>query len=217
MQASSRSSAHASDTLLSSFIFTKFTVFLLFLFFGRIFASQAAAAAPISSTKFHPHTPTVSQPHVAEDADHSLKQPQPPPQQDAQLDSQIHTNNDKDDSGNFIIQQPQDKDAAQAHLNENGHDTTASDEKKSNVDQQMQPPAYTPVVTPGPDDQAALLSKGLRQTTYYECRTAASGREHCGWHVPIVQAAATARKTTETSVVVAVVFCVAGAFVAGMM
>jgi hypothetical protein len=220
MQASS-GSLHASDTVLASPTFTKSTIFLLFLFFGRIFASQAAPAAPVSSTTFPSHTPTVPQLHVAEDADHSLKQPPPPLfQQDAQLNNHIPTNNDDDDekdkSANVIIQHPQDKDNAQAHLGGNSQDTT-SDETRNNVDKEQQPPAYTPAVSPRPDDEAALLSKGLRQTTYYECRTAASGREHCGWHVPIVQAAATARKTTETSVVVAVVFCIAGAFVAGMM
>lgn len=94
------------------------------------------------------------------------------------------------------------QDQAQAHLQNND---------------QQPPPAYTPVVTKSPSDQAAFLSKGLRQTTFYACRTADNGKEHCGWHVPIVQAAATARKTTETGIVVAVVVCVAGAFVAGMV
>ncbi|CEJ80590.1 hypothetical protein VHEMI00766 [[Torrubiella] hemipterigena] len=85
-------------------------------------------------------------------------------------------------------------------------------------------PAYTPIVTPAPD-QAAILSKmGYKQETYYSCNTF-DGQQHCGWHVPIVQAVAETAiqgslapgTRTDTSVVAAVLACVAGIFAFGLM
>ncbi|PFH59373.1 hypothetical protein XA68_12458 [Ophiocordyceps unilateralis] len=54
-----------------------------------------------------------------------------------------------------------------------------------------QPPtAYIPIVTPAPDQDAVLDRQGFRQETFYTCHTVGTS-PHCGWHVPIVRAAAT--------------------------
>ncbi|CAM1509399.1 Fc.00g031380.m01.CDS01 [Cosmosporella sp. VM-42] len=50
-------------------------------------------------------------------------------------------------------------------------------------------PAYTPIVTPAPDQDEQLASLGYYQQTYYTCNTI-GGNEHCGWHIPVVKAAA---------------------------
>lgn len=75
-------------------------------------------------------------------------------------------------------------------------------------------PAYTPIVTPGPDQDKILSSMGYYQTTFYTCNTYPSGQEHCGWHVPVLKAEGA---RTETGVVVMVVACFAGFFAMGMM
>ncbi|KAF4582271.1 hypothetical protein GQ602_006895 [Ophiocordyceps camponoti-floridani] len=71
------------------------------------------------------------------------------------------------------------------------------------------PPAYLPVVTPAPDQEAILASQGYRQETFYACRTV-GGSQHCGWHVPIVRASATAQGFGLRGVVALVVGFVAG-------
>lgn len=90
--------------------------------------------------------------------------------------------------------------------------------------QEQQPPgAYTPLVTPAPsdDDAATLRDQGFRQETYYACRTAPSGKEHCGWHVPVLKAqhgsAAVPGRATDTGIVAGVVVGLAGVFAIAMM
>ncbi|EFY91162.1 hypothetical protein MAC_02833 [Metarhizium acridum CQMa 102] len=75
------------------------------------------------------------------------------------------------------------------------------------------PPAYTPIVTPAPDQDAVLASQGYRQVTYYTCNTIA-GNEHCGWHVPVVKAQGVRRDSATVWVVVG---CLAGVFALGLM
>lgn len=82
------------------------------------------------------------------------------------------------------------------------------------VPTQADTPAYTPIVTPGPDQDKILSSMGYYQTTFYTCNTYPSGQEHCGWHVPVLKAEGA---RTETGVVVMVVACFAGFFAMGMM
>lgn len=70
-------------------------------------------------------------------------------------------------------------------------------------------PAYTPIVTPAPNQDALLAGKGYQQITYYSCTTRRAQQqqrrqdapptsgdstseeddvvEHCGWHVPLVK------------------------------
>ncbi|QUC23432.1 uncharacterized protein UV8b_07673 [Ustilaginoidea virens] len=74
-------------------------------------------------------------------------------------------------------------------------------------------PGYTPVATPPPGQDAALASLGYKQETYYTCNSV-GGREHCGWHVPIVKAQGVRR---DSGTVVAVVACLAGVFALGLM
>ncbi|EGX87688.1 hypothetical protein CCM_09649 [Cordyceps militaris CM01] len=97
------------------------------------------------------------------------------------------------------------------------------------LNQRAQEPSgpYTPLVTPAPSavpDDVALQNQGFRQETYYTCMTAASGREHCGWHTPLLKqpkqgsgVAAAPGPPTDTRVVVAVVAALAGLFAVGMM
>ncbi|KHN94864.1 uncharacterized protein MAM_07283 [Metarhizium album ARSEF 1941] len=75
------------------------------------------------------------------------------------------------------------------------------------------PPAYTPIVTPAPDQDAALASQGYKQLTYYACNTVA-GSEHCGWHLPVVKAQGVRR---DSATVWLVVGCLAGVFALGLM
>ncbi|KAJ6787089.1 hypothetical protein PWT90_11014 [Aphanocladium album] len=92
-------------------------------------------------------------------------------------------------------------------------------------DQQPTPGPYTPLVTPAPSslpDDQALRNQGFRQETYYTCMTAPSGREHCGWHAPVLKqdkqgTAAVPGRTTDTGIVVAVLAGFAGVFAIGMM
>ncbi|PHH72442.1 hypothetical protein CDD80_4545 [Ophiocordyceps camponoti-rufipedis] len=80
----------------------------------------------------------------------------------------------------------------------------------SAVETQTQPPpAYVPIVTPAPDQDAILASQGYRQETFYACRTVGD-KEHCGWHVPIVRAGATAKGFGVSGVVAVVVGFVSG-------
>ncbi|KAK7416902.1 hypothetical protein QQZ08_011843 [Neonectria magnoliae] len=53
------------------------------------------------------------------------------------------------------------------------------------------PPPYEAIVTAAPTQDAALASLGYYQTTYYECRTR-GGKEHCGWHIPVLKDSAAA-------------------------
>ena len=65
--------------------------------------------------------------------------------------------------------------------------TAAADEEL--LARQQTIPAYTPIVTPAPDQAEQLASLGYYQQTYYTCNTI-GGNEHCGWHIPVVKAAA---------------------------
>ncbi|UNI21236.1 hypothetical protein JDV02_007245 [Purpureocillium takamizusanense] len=83
------------------------------------------------------------------------------------------------------------------------------------------PPPYQPIVTPPPDQAERLASMGYRQETFYTCNTV-GGREHCGWHNPVVVAAAEAApgrrpRAAGSGAVVAAVGCLAGVFALGMM
>ncbi|KAM3503809.1 hypothetical protein MY10362_003968 [Beauveria mimosiformis] len=92
---------------------------------------------------------------------------------------------------------------------------------------QQQPSGpYTPLVTPAPSalpDDQVLANQGFRQETYYTCMTAPSGREHCGWHTPVLKqakqggAVAAPGRATDARVVVVVVAALAGLFAVGMM
>ncbi|KAK7402440.1 hypothetical protein QQX98_011801 [Neonectria punicea] len=53
------------------------------------------------------------------------------------------------------------------------------------------PPPYEAIVTAAPTQDEALASLGYYQTTYYECRTR-GGKEHCGWHIPVLKDSAAA-------------------------
>lgn len=77
------------------------------------------------------------------------------------------------------------------------------------------PPAYTPIVTPPPDQDAALARMGYRMTTFYACNTI-GGNEHCGWHVPVLKADGPTTRT-DPRFVIAVVSCLAGLFAWGML
>ncbi|XWX01559.1 hypothetical protein V2A60_009587 [Cordyceps javanica] len=102
--------------------------------------------------------------------------------------------------------------------------------------QQPSAPPYTtaPLVTPAPsaapDEQQRLQDQGFRQETYYTCITAPSGREHCGWHTPLVRqpkhgsgaspvlaVPRPGRRVTDARLVLAVVAALAGVFVVGLM
>ncbi|KAM0745296.1 hypothetical protein ACQRIT_000680 [Beauveria bassiana] len=93
--------------------------------------------------------------------------------------------------------------------------------------QQQQPSGpYTPLVTPAPSalpDDRVLANQGFRQETYYTCMTAPSGREHCGWHTPVLKqakqagAVAAPGRATDARVVVVVIAALAGLFAVGMM
>ncbi|RDA87809.1 hypothetical protein CP532_2467 [Ophiocordyceps camponoti-leonardi (nom. inval.)] len=72
-------------------------------------------------------------------------------------------------------------------------------------------PAYVPVVTPAPDQDAALARQGYRQETFYSCNTIGTST-HCGWHVPIVRAAAATSTGSGCGGVVAVVIGFAAGF-----
>ncbi|OAA34608.1 hypothetical protein NOR_08366 [Metarhizium rileyi] len=74
-------------------------------------------------------------------------------------------------------------------------------------------PAYTPIVTPAPDQEAVLASQGYKQETLYTCNTI-GGNEHCGWHIPIVKAQGARR---DSAIVWLVVGCLAGVFALGLM
>ena len=91
------------------------------------------------------------------------------------------------------------------------------DVENDNRDGGQQPlrPEYTPVVTPGPDQDAALASKGYRQITFYSCKTR-DGSEQCGWHVPIMKAEGGVVRRNSGTVILAVV-CLAGVFALGLM
>ncbi|KAM3436682.1 hypothetical protein NHJ13734_004978 [Beauveria thailandica] len=97
-----------------------------------------------------------------------------------------------------------------------------------NAQQQQQQPSgpYTPLVTPAPSalpDDQVLANQGFRQETYYTCMTAPSGRQHCGWHTPVLKqakqggAVAAPARATDARVVVVVVAALAGLFAVGMM
>lgn len=106
-----------------------------------------------------------------------------------------------------------------------------ADRNHYNVNQRAQQPSgpYTPLVTPAPSavsDAQALKNQGFRQETFYTCMTAPSGREHCGWHTPVLKqakqgsaaaAVAAPGRATDTRLVVAVVVGLAGVFAVGMM
>ncbi|KAM3559885.1 hypothetical protein MY1884_003221 [Beauveria asiatica] len=93
--------------------------------------------------------------------------------------------------------------------------------------QQQQPSGpYTPLVTPAPSalpDDQVLANQGFRQETYYTCMAAPSGRQHCGWHTPVLKqakhggAVAAPARATDARVVVVVVAALAGLFAVGMM
>ncbi|RDA92101.1 hypothetical protein CP533_6081 [Ophiocordyceps camponoti-saundersi (nom. inval.)] len=68
---------------------------------------------------------------------------------------------------------------------------------------------YVPIVTPAPDQDTVLARQGFRQETYYSCNTVGSST-HCGWHVPIVRAAATSTGSGCGGVVAVVIGFVAG-------
>ena len=90
----------------------------------------------------------------------------------------------------------------------------ASQQQQRDIPTQAGTPAYTPIVTPGPDQDQILSSMGYYQTTFYTCNTYPSGEENCGWHVPVLKAEGA---RTETGVVVMVVACFAGFFAMGLM
>ncbi|OAA56827.1 hypothetical protein ISF_07343 [Cordyceps fumosorosea ARSEF 2679] len=106
--------------------------------------------------------------------------------------------------------------------------------QNANVNRREQQPSapYTPLVTQAPSavpDADVLQGQGFRQETYYTCITAPSGREHCGWHTPLLRlpdkegsaaavvAAPGGHRATDTRVVVAAVAALAGLFAVGMM
>ncbi|KAJ6437253.1 acyl-CoA dehydrogenase family protein [Purpureocillium lavendulum] len=95
-----------------------------------------------------------------------------------------------------------------------------SDSPSNDDNNGRDPPPYRPIVTPPPDQADRLASMGYRQETFYTCNTI-GGREHCGWHNPIVAAAdaAPGRRTRAagSGAVVAAVGCLAGVFALGMM
>ncbi|KAI5457465.1 hypothetical protein BGZ63DRAFT_428166 [Mariannaea sp. PMI_226] len=66
---------------------------------------------------------------------------------------------------------------------------TATETESSTLLQARQQPSsippYKPIVTAAPSQDEALASLGYYQTTYYECRTR-GGKEHCGWHIPVM-------------------------------
>lgn len=92
------------------------------------------------------------------------------------------------------------------------NDNRASSDTSSNKEPSS-PPEYVPLVTPAPDQDAALASKGFRQVTFYTCNTVA-GQQHCGWHVPIVKAQGIKRDSGTVFLAVAVL---AGVFAMGLM
>lgn len=47
-------------------------------------------------------------------------------------------------------------------------------------------PAFVPIVTAAPNNDAALASQGFVQVTYYTCMTR-GGEESCGWHIPLIE------------------------------
>lgn len=109
---------------------------------------------------------------------------------------------------------------------QHSHDGRQQQEKQqvqADESQKTAPGAYTPLVTPGPNDNdaQALQDQGFRQETYYTCLTRAGGQEHCGWHVPIVKAnaapAAVPGSATDGRIVMAALGGLAGLFVVGMM
>lgn len=93
----------------------------------------------------------------------------------------------------------------------------------NNDDHDHDAPAYTPIATPAPDQDAGLASKGYYQTTYYKCQTAGAGGGaggggpdvRCGWHVPLLKAEG--NRSVNVGVAVAVVLAAAGVFTAGML
>lgn len=112
-------------------------------------------------------------------------------------------------------------DADRNHYNNAVHDNQQRAQQPSGP--------YTPLVTPAPSavsDDQALRDQGFRQETFYTCMTAPSGREHCGWHTPVLKqakqgSAAAAvmapRQRTDVRIVVAAVVGLAGVFVVGLM
>lgn len=66
--------------------------------------------------------------------------------------------------------------------------TSTTEDGDAIVARQEAVPAYTPIVTPSPNQDEELASLGWRQTTFYECRTR-GGNEHCGWRTPVMRAA----------------------------
>ena len=75
------------------------------------------------------------------------------------------------------------------------------------------PPAYTPVVTPAPNQAAALAAEGYSQATYYTCE--ADGG--CGWHVPLVKVEGGAAAGARMGVAVGMVVVLTAVFVAGLL
>ncbi|KAK2599020.1 hypothetical protein QQS21_005486 [Conoideocrella luteorostrata] len=92
-----------------------------------------------------------------------------------------------------------------------------AEQDKTSTQKRDQPPPtvpeYTPVVTPPPNQDAALASMGYKQLTYYTCNTV-GGNEHCGWHVPIVKAQGVKR---DSGTVWIVVVSLAGVFALALM
>ena len=94
---------------------------------------------------------------------------------------------------------------------QHGHQKPLDGQRRDTQDQS--PPDFTPVVTPPPDQDAALANQGFKQVTFYTCNTVA-GNQHCGWHTPIVKAQATKRDSVTVLMGVA---CLAGLFALGLM
>ncbi|KAM0248854.1 hypothetical protein ACHAQJ_009286 [Trichoderma viride] len=77
------------------------------------------------------------------------------------------------------------------------------------------PPPYDPIVTPPPDQDAAMAKMGYSMTTFYSCDTI-GGQEHCGWHVPVLKADGPTTRT-DVRVVLTVVSFLAGILAWGLV
>ncbi|TFB07538.1 hypothetical protein CCMA1212_001313 [Trichoderma ghanense] len=91
----------------------------------------------------------------------------------------------------------------------------AVEQQASPASEPLSVPPYKPIVTPPPDQDAQLAKMGYSMTTFYTCDTV-GGKEHCGWHVPVLKADAPTRKT-DVRVVLAVVSCLAGILAWGLV